>query len=208
MMRFFLIFLNFLIFSSFVRAQNTDFENFLKKFPTASLPYTCVVKPKTKFPKSSEMTKEVAEMYFSGFKNTHGHAVNHYESVIEPYGPEKGENGKIISSLAKAWYVALLKRTDNYVLVLTYLTFENKGIDYMEGEQYLLHSFTANGQPIQVLNLAQRVQFDLHSNKVSGKIDTDGNIICTVEIFAPSDNSKREEKYRITEQGRIEEIKE
>jgi hypothetical protein len=197
-----------LFFSSHLLAQEADFDVFIKKFPKGKLPYTCAYKPHVKFIKSLKINKLEAETWLSMFKSPEGFDVNLYESLIEPFGPTKSSEGKKLVSKMQAQKVALLKQTDVYVMVLIRVSFLQQVADYMEGERYLLHTFKPDGTPISVLWIAQRIQFDLHYNQISSIIDESGNIVSLVENFAPSDTSKREEKYKINEEGVIEVVKE
>jgi hypothetical protein len=189
-------------------AQEADFESFLSKFPKTQLPYNAAYQPNEKFNKALKISKSEAETWLTAFKSPAGHNVNLYEALIEPFGPTKNPEGEKLISRMKAEKKALLRRTEEYVLVVIRVSFLEKVADYSEGERYLLHCFTPEGQPISVLWIAQRIQFDLFYNQISSRIDESGNIVSLSEVFAPSDNSKREEKYRVTESGVIEAVKE
>jgi hypothetical protein len=189
-------------------AQEADFEAFINKFPKADLPYTCAYKPNLKFNKSLKISKLEAETWLAYFKSPFGHEVNLYEVLIEPFGPTKGRGGRTLVTKMEAEKVALLKKTDDYVMILTRVKFLEKVADYSEGERYLLHTFQPDGTPISVLWVAQRIQFDLHYNQISSKIDANGLITSTVEVFAPSENTKKEEVFQIQENGEIVVIKE
>ncbi len=190
-----------------VAQDKPTFASFLKKFSQKNLPYVCVVNPKANFRKNTQISKEEAANFLTDFPNTDGRNINIYESLIEPFPPTKNEAGIIFSAKTTAQKIALLKRTPTYVLVLIRVAFENQGLDNMAGEQYVLHSFTTDGKPLTSVPIAQHVQFDLHSNKVSGRIDAAGNIKTLVEIFTVSNPRQYEEKYKILESGKIVAVK-
>ena len=192
---------------AYLPAQAPDFEAFIKKFPVKKLPYQAVAKEKVKFSAAAQITQEEAATFLVGFENPNKQTVSHYSELIEPFPLTKNEEGMEIMAVGTAQRVALLQRTDQYILVLIRSKFETKNFEHISGEQYVLHTFTPSGEPLTAVPIAQKIQFDLHSNQVSSTIDAKGNIIAIVEVFAPSGNSKTEEKYRITESGLIEQIK-
>jgi hypothetical protein len=189
------------------KAQSADFEAFIKKFPKKTLPIQCEYKPKQKFNKSLKISPLEAKTWLTSFKSPDGIDLNLYETLIEPFGPTKSPEGRLLQTKMNAEKVALLKQTDEYVLVLIRVYFLDKVMDYSEGERYFIHTFKPDSTPISVLWVAQKVQFDLHYNQISSQIDENGNIVSLVEVFAPSENTKKEEKYRITEMGEIVEVK-
>jgi hypothetical protein len=200
-------FLTLLFFSALpAHAQEADFEAFLKSFPKRKLPYLCEVK--SSYKKKHPISQTEAKNFFTGFKNTDNHEVNHYEALIEPFMPSKDEEGREFASEATAYKVALLQRTEKYVLVLTRVVALQKGFENMESEQFLLHSFSITGEPIQVLPIAQKVQFDLHSNEIRGKVEANGSIWTRVQVHTISGTEERIERYQIQPNGIIQELKE
>lgn len=200
----FLILLCFLTLPA--HAQEGDFEAFLKTFPKGKLPYVCEVKSthKKKYP----ISQTEAKNFFTSFKNTDNHEVNHYEALIEPFAPSKDEEGREFASEATAYKVAILQRTEKYVLVLTRVLAIQKGFENVESEQFLLHSFSATGEPIHVLPIAQKVQFDLHSNEVRGKVEANGFIWTRIQIHTISGTEEIIERYQIQPNGIIQKLKE
>ncbi|TAE05328.1 MAG: hypothetical protein EAZ95_19905 [Bacteroidetes bacterium] len=184
-----------------------DFKVFLAKFPKASLPYVFAVKEKAKFKKSAYLTRQEAGAFLTGFQNPDGANVSHYDALIEPFPFTKNPEGMIGGSIASGQRIAILHQNEAFVLVLTRVAFEQKGYDNVEGEQYLLHSYTHEGEPITVLPVAQRVQFDLHSNSVKGTIDAQYNINLQVEIYTVSGTETKTERYTISPTGKISEVK-
>lgn len=180
-----------------------DFKAFLAKFPKASLPYTFAVKEKAKFKKSANLTPKEVKAFLTGFQNPDGANVSHYDALIEPFPFTKNEEGRLGGSVATGQKIAVLHQTETFVLFLTRVAFEQKGYDNVEGEQYLLYSCGLDGKPINVLPVAQKVQFDLHSNSVKGTIDSQYNIKLEVEIYTPAETQKKMEHYVVQSNGKI-----
>jgi hypothetical protein len=189
------------------KTPELDFKVFLAKFPKASLPYTFTAPEKPKFKKSANITRQEAEAFLTGFQNPDGANVSHYDALIEPFPFTKNPEGMVGGSIASGQRIAMLYQNETFVLLLTRVAFEQKGFDNVEGEQYLLYSYTAEGQPITVLPVAQRVQFDLHSNRVKGTIDAQFNINLQVEIYTVSGTETKTERYTISPTGKISEVK-
>jgi hypothetical protein len=192
---------------AYAQEVEPDLEAFLKRFPKTTLPYTCKVNPKAKFKKTSELSKEDAQNFLIGFKTPQGFNVDYYQTLIEPFPLYKNEEGKEHMDVSTGQIIALLKRTDAYILFVTRVAFEQKGFENVSGEQYLLYSITPTGLPIHVVPIAQKVQFDLHSNQTTSKIDKDGNITVEVEVYTVSGTEKKTEKYKIEGDGKIVSVK-
>jgi hypothetical protein len=186
-----------------IQAQSLDFEKFIQKFPQQTLPYKCAYQPNLKFNKSLKISPLEAETWLSSFKTPEGFAVSLYETLIEPFGPTKSPEGRTLVSKMNAQKLAILKQTDEYIALVIRIYFIDQIADYMEGERYLLHTFKLDGTPISALWIAQRIQFDLHYNQISSQIDENGNITSLVEVFAPAENTRTEEKYQILDSGEI-----
>lgn len=187
-------------------AQQADFEAFIKSFPQEKLPYLCKTSPAYK--KQKPISKKEASAFLGGFKNTDGHTVSHYEMLITPFKSSKTEAGKGAMSKTKGYKIAFLQQTKAYIVVLARVAFIQKGFDNIEGEQFLLHTFKIDGTPIHTLPIAQKVQFDLHSNEVHGKVEANGYIWVRVQTHTVSGTEERIEHYQIQADGTIKELKE